>query len=557
MNSRQQLAQLGANLARLGARRLAILAVVGLSVVAAVSAAAFYLGRPAMQPIYTGLSAQDVTRMTSALAEAGIPFDVNEPRTAVLVPFGMTARARTLLAQKGLPASARAGYELFDQMGSMGLTSFMQEVTRVRALEGEIARTIQALDGVSAARVHLVLPDAGGLRRERREPSASVLVRTDERWQAATAQAVRHIVAAAVPGMRIEHVSLASTDGRVLATGGDERSLGTHKLADLERSMAAEIEQRAGRTLTSALGAGNFTISATVRLDVDRQQVNETVYDPKSRVERSVRVVKQSGSSEDGGGRSNVGVEANLPREDAGQGDIEKRRQREDRREELINYELNTKTVQTVREGYRLQDLAIAVVVSRKHLAGSVGPNAAPEAIQARLDDLRRLVAAAAGASDGRKDRIEISAADFSDGEGALQPLPGPGFLDHLAMNTGNAINAAALLGVVFLVVWFGVRPATRILEQPPQSLATADTVAPALTRDAAPGLPAPAVPAGASAGPAASQPAPETGPGARLPIARGGRGAVIRERLDGLVEADAAEVTKVFKQWIAEAKGA
>ena len=97
----------------------------------------------------------------------------------MLVRYGQTAQARMLLAEKGLPTSAKAGYELFDKMGSMGLTSFMQEVTRVRALEGEIARTIQAMKGVKAARVHIVLADTGSFRRGRQTPSASVIVRTE------------------------------------------------------------------------------------------------------------------------------------------------------------------------------------------------------------------------------------------------------------------------------------------------------------------------------------------------------------------------------------------
>ena len=97
----------------------------------------------------------------------------------MLVRYGQTAQARMLLAEKGLPSSANAGYELFDKLGSIGLTSFMQEVTRVRALEGEIARTIQAMKGVKAARVHIVLPDSGSFRRSRQPPSASVIMRTE------------------------------------------------------------------------------------------------------------------------------------------------------------------------------------------------------------------------------------------------------------------------------------------------------------------------------------------------------------------------------------------
>ena len=120
-----------------------------------------------------------MTRIGAALNEAGIPFDVNADGSAVLVRYGQTATARMLLAEKGLPQSANAGYELFDRMGSFGLTSFMQEVTRVRVLEGEIARTIQSLNGVKAARVHIVVPEEGSFRRAQHPPSASVVIRTD------------------------------------------------------------------------------------------------------------------------------------------------------------------------------------------------------------------------------------------------------------------------------------------------------------------------------------------------------------------------------------------
>jgi len=552
MPSSDQFSRLLSGLAALGMRRLVLLGLVGLSVMAAVVTAAVHLGRPAMQPIYTGLSAQDVSRITAALAEAGIPFDVNEQRSAVMVSFGQTARARSLLAQKGLPNSSRAGYELFDQMGSIGLTSFMQEVTRVRALEGEIARTIQALDGVGAARVHLVLADPGSFRRERRDPSASVLLRLDERWQNSAAQAVRHIVASAVPGMKIEQVNVAATDGRLLASGGDELTLGTAKHAEMERSMAVELEQRASRTLSAVLGPGNYQVSATVRLDVDRQQVNETVFDPKSRIERSVRTVKQSGQSEDSGSKPAVGVVANLPKEESAQADGEKRRQREDRREELVNYELNTKTTQTVREGYRVKRQAIAVVISRKHLAESLGGAATPEAQEARLTELKRLVAAATGASAEREDLVEIAAVDLT-GSDALAPVPGPGIKDYLMMNAGTAMNALAMLGVVFLVVWFGLRPMTRVLsEQSAIALEGAGAGAAALEdRMGGTEFPAIAPPQGALAG-ALTDGAQE---GGLQQLPRRKNNVAMREKLEALVESDSAEVTKVLKGWMQSAK--
>lgn len=563
MPTSQQLSQLVQNILSLGPRRISVLAAIGVAVMAAVGAAAYYLGRPAMQPIYTGLSAQDVSLITAALSEAGVPFDVNEQRSSVMVPFGLTTRARTLLAQKGLPASSRAGYELFDQLGSIGLTSFMQEITRVRALEGEIARTIQALDGVAAARVHIVLPDPGSFRRDRRDPSGSVLLRLNERWQAASAQAVRQIVAAAIPGMKIEQVSVTSTDGRVLASGGDERNMGNLKLSEMERAMANDLEQRAGRTLASAVGEGNFQVSVSVRLDVDREQVNETVYDPKSRVERSVKIIKQSGSTEDGGSKPTVGVEANLPTGDQNQSEGDKRRQREDRREELVNYELNTKTKQLVREGYRVEQLAIATVINRKQLVEQAGGNASKADVDARLEDLKRLIAASTGAKLDQKDRLEISAVDFPGDGKALAPVQGPGLMDYLMMNIGTGINALALLGVVFVVVWLGMRPAARILQEQPKALTAEAASNGSIASNAGLGLPAPdfgAMGAGNGVGGDLNgfgfdgngfdMPAPALS-------SRKAQSNAIRERLSAIVEENDESVTRVLKSWMQEAKEA
>ena len=209
----EQLERLWRSLVALGARRLMAMAVVGLTVFATVGVGSYYLSRPQLETLYSGLTAQDVNRIGAALNEAGIDFDVNSQGTSVLVRYGQTAQARMLLAEKGLPSSANAGYELFDKLGSMGLTSFMQEITRVRALEGEIARTIQAMKGVKAARVHLVLPDAGSFRRTRQSPSASVIVRTESAGDFASAPAIRHLVAAAVPGLTVDQVTVLNTDG--------------------------------------------------------------------------------------------------------------------------------------------------------------------------------------------------------------------------------------------------------------------------------------------------------------------------------------------------------
>ena len=179
MDALAQARRLFDNLMALGVKRLTALALVGFSVFALTGFAGFYLSRPTMETLYSGLDREDVIGIGTALREAGIGFDVSSDGATVLVPVGQTAQARMTLAEKGLPHSGSVGNELYDKLGSLGLTSFMQEVTRVRAIEGELARTVQMMRGVKAARVHIVLGDEGSFRRERQPPSASVIIRTD------------------------------------------------------------------------------------------------------------------------------------------------------------------------------------------------------------------------------------------------------------------------------------------------------------------------------------------------------------------------------------------
>ena len=467
MIGREQLERLWRSLMALGARRLATLGLVGLVVFATVGLGSYYLSRPQLEAIYTGLSPQDVSRIGAALKEAGIAFDVNSQGTAVLVRYGQTAQARMLLAEKGLPSSASAGYELFDKLGSMGLTSFMQEITRVRALEGEIARTIQVMKGVKAARVHIVLQDTASFRRSRQAPSASVIVRTESAGDFSSAQAIRHLVAAAVPGLTIDQVTVLNTDGTILASGGESASAAPGKMVSLEKTFSKELQDNIAKTLAPYLGLGNFEISVAARLNTDKRQTNETAYNPESRVERSVRVVKETGSQQNSANRTAVGAEQNVPAEQQGTNGGDQSKRTNERREELTNYEVGTKTTSTVSEGYRLESLTVAVVVNRKRLVAALGDNASPDAVDKQLKEVERLVASAAGIDTKRGDRVSVAALEFIDSGHALEPVPSIGMVEHLLRHTGTFVNAVAMVAMTVLLIWFGVRPAMRAILEP------------------------------------------------------------------------------------------
>ena len=458
MFGREQLQRLTASLASLGTKRLAALGLIGFVVFAGVGLGSYYLSRPDMETLYGGLSPQDMTRVGAALREAGVTFDVSSDGAKILVPRGQTAQARMLLAEKGLPGSSGTGYELFDKLGTMGLTSFMQEVTRVRALEGEIARTIQTMKGIKAARVHIVMPDAASLRRNTQSPTASVVIRSETAGDFSASEAIRHLVAAAVPGLSIDQVKVMSTDGTVLAAG-DGVNPTPAKMLSLEKSVSRDLQDNVRMTLAPYFGLGNFQISVAARLNLDKRQTSETNFDPESRVERSIRTIRETGSSQNAGNRSAVGVEQNLPAEQPNQGQGDQSRKQNDRREEIRNFEVNSRTQQTVSEGYRIDGLTVAVVVNRKRLNALIGENPTQEAIDARLKEVERLVSTAAGLDAKRGDRVSVAAVDFVQGPDALEPVASFGIVDQLMQHMGTAIKALAIIVATFLLVWFGLRP--------------------------------------------------------------------------------------------------
>ncbi|AMN53363.1 flagellar M-ring protein FliF [Roseibium algicola] len=464
MPGREHAEKLWANLMELGVRRLVALALIGLATIATVGAGAYYLSRPEQTVLYTGLDGEDVTRIGSALRDAGIPFDINSEGTAVMVSHAQTAKARMLLAEKGLPRGANSGYELFDELGSLGLTSFMQEVTRVRALEGELARTIQLMKGIRAARVHIVLPEKGSFRRDQQPPSASVVIRSDVPDDVRTADAIRHLVAAGVPGMQADKVTVLDTSGGILAAGQDPTKASAGQLASLETAVSSRIQENIRKTLTPYLGLDNFEVSVAAELNTDRKTIAETIFDPDSRTERSIRTIRENENAQNSSVSAPTTVEQNLPEEDVSADNGERSSEENERREETVNYEISSKRIETSQDGYRVDRLSIAVLVDKSRLAQSLGGEPTQAQLDEQLTEIEALVASSAGIEKERGDLVKVAVVDFIDGGRAMEPIPPISITEYLMRQSGNIINALAILTVSMLVIWFGLRPAVAAL---------------------------------------------------------------------------------------------
>jgi flagellar M-ring protein FliF len=467
MNLLNQLTAILKNLSALGTGRLIALGIVGAVSLLVIMVGTYYVNKPTYETLYVGLEKTDLNQISLALAEDGMSFEVGTDGASISVPVGQTGKARLLLADRGLPSSANAGYELFDNVGSLGLTSFMQEVTRVRALEGEIARTIQTINGVSSARVHIVMADRGSFRQQEQKPSASVMIRASQATGRQAAASIRHLVAAAVPGLSIDDVTILDSAGQLLASGDDPSNSTLNRSLNIEQNVQMELENKIDNALAPFLGMDNFRTSVTAKLNTDAQQIQETTFDPESKVERSVRVTKEDQKSEQVNADQATTVEQNVPQGNDSTSTGPKSSDSNQKKEEQTNYEINTKTVATVRNGYTVDKLSVAVVINKGRVAKLIGEPFEQAKYDAFLAEMQKIVTSAAGVDSVRGDVVNVSSIDFLENQLLQDELAGESFMDVFMRNMGSMINAGAFVLVAFLIVWLGFRPLIKAIGGP------------------------------------------------------------------------------------------
>lgn len=530
MSAIEELRKIAVSIGGLGARRLWQLGLVGVAVLATVGLASYMATRPPFEVLYSGLDAQDLARVTGVLRETNVAFDISADGSTLLVENGQASRARMVLAERGLPRSASAGNELFDKLGSLGLTSFMQEVTRIRALEGELARSIQTMQGVRAARVHIAQQEEGGFRRGKQAASASVIVRLSSSAERGLAQAIRRLVASATPGLAVDAVTVLNADGTVLASGGDGEMAGPLNALSVEKALTSALQDNIRQTLAPVVGVRNLNVSVALRLNTDKRQVNETIYNPESRVERSTRVIKENQAAQNSNGQAPTSIERNIPNDKA-KGDGKVSNEQNDKKEELTNYEISSKSVQTIGTSYAIERLNVAVLINRSALL-SKSDDKATASLDQRLKELTELAATAAGLAKERGDTIKLSAIEFSDFGADMAPVGEPSMLAIAARQIGAIFNALSVVAVA--IVAGGV--AMRFLKQNvPPAVGPDLLIADESVRE----LPA------STSGDVGS-PIETSGP-----IESQRKRA--QRRLESLVEADGEQAAQVIKGWLAE----
>lgn len=541
-----------AQLRALGPRRLGAMAAVGAVLLGMLAWMVLRAGQPTMGLLYGELEARDAAQVVANLDRQRVPYRIAGGGTQILVPEEMVPRLRLTLAREGLPNGGTTGYELFDRSESLTTTPFQQDVNRLRALEGEIVRSIRTLSGVRAARVHLVLPRREAFLRERGEAQASVVLTMQgaQRLDREGVQAVLHLVATAVPGLRPQNVSIVDSRGELLARGGQALAgpAAAQSQDEMRRAQELRITRSVEEMLERTLGAGRVRVEANVDLDFDRVQTTEERFDPDNQVPRSTSTTNESSR---GGDNAPTTVQNNLPGADAGGGSGSQTN--ESRSEETVNYEIGRTTRNIVREHPVTRRLSVAVLVD-----GVWEPqqNAAPRFRDRTPEELQRLtslVRSAVGFNEQRGDRVEVVSLRFAEPpEGPAAAEPGifglpitPAMFGRLSETLVFAL--VALLAILLIGRPIAKRLAVGITGRPALAGAAAGTAAGAI-----------AGPGGAAAlegGGMAALPPGEEGSADNLVFLRNVEGQVrftAIAKLHELVEKNPDQTLAVLRSWMA-----
>jgi flagellar M-ring protein FliF len=430
-------------------------------VAALVFGVVFRMGGEDNSLLFSGLDLKEAGEITAKLDQAGIKYQLTGDGSTVMVPRSKVLGARMMLSADGLPTRGSVGYEIFDKSDALGATQFMQNLNRLRALEGELARSIASLDGVASARVHLVLPERQLFERDTQQPTASIVLKLNRDSLApGEVRAIRNLVASATPGLSPSKVTILDEGGNLLAAAQAEGDAGAGEMADSQQSAAEErIRHTVQNIVEGIVGPGAARVQVTAELDLNKVQQASETFDPEGRVVRSTQTVSDSSKQQEKTGGGGASASNNVPgggASSSGGADANSN----ERTEETTNYEISKTTKTEVIESGRVRRLSVAVAVDGVLTPPKDGKGEptwaarSPEEVQ----HITALVRAAVGYDESRGDKVEVVATKFARPAVAGTEAAKPGLLDFKSgdLMRGAEIGAALIAALALIIFVMG-----------------------------------------------------------------------------------------------------
>lgn len=433
-----------------------------------IGAMVYYGSQPTYAVLFTDLKPTDAQTMVEKLKAQNVPYTLTNGSTTISVPQDRVPELRIQMASEGAISGGHVGFDLFDKT-SFGATDFAQQVNYRRAIEGELAKTLEAMDEVETARVHIT-PKRESVFTEKEEgakASVVVKVRQNKELSAERSNAIVSLVSSSIEGLEPTGVSLMDTSGRLLVAAGQNRP---GNLADagafqsqLESKRKFEGEQAARLIALIEPVVGPNRVRADVAADIDFSQFeqSEEKFDPKSQVVRSQQVgqeIRNNPASQVNapvGARSNNPATAPTPLQPTSAAAAATADQRNT---STVNYEIDKTVRKTVSGGGRVNKLNVSVVVDHKLVEGVEVARTAEEITQ-----IQNLVSAAVGVDAARGDTVVVQTMAFS--KPPAEPEAASSFLDKNRALVPTFVKYGALVLVAILLLIFVVRPARKALK--------------------------------------------------------------------------------------------
>ena len=428
-------------------------------------------GRSRVGVLAADLDQPALRQLITELTNRKIQFR-QEGNQILVADSDMTA-ARNLLTASGFGQEGITGYEIFDRGTDFAVTEFDQQVKLTRALEGELARTIVSVRGISHARVHLVLPRREPFAHERQRAQASVMLKLAGRGTLSdeAVQSVVNLVAASVPGLRPQDITVVDSNLHLLVRAGDGKDPGAQSQTEdeLRRKTESRLAQAVELMLERSLGPGHVHAEAAIRMNFDRVNETQEKYDPDGSVVRSTQSVTSNNKTTDKSG--SVSVQNNLPNADAGAAVTGSQ---EGRQEETTNYEIGKTVRAIVHDQPMVERITLAVMVDGVMEPGADGKPSWKARDQAELERIEKLVRSAAGLDEKRGDRLDVVSMPFVSAMEVADTAPAP----RPAQGNGDLITLIQM--IAFGTVGFGIiiltaRSILAALNKPPAMIAVPD----------------------------------------------------------------------------------
>lgn len=450
-----------------GVGRLAAMLGVGAGVVAVLVALVMFMGKEPNELLYSNLDLKEASQVTQALDQAGIKYQTKGDGSTIMVARDKVASARLMVAGKGLVSSGSIGYEIFDGNNALGQTDFVQQLNRQRALQGELERTIKAMQGVNSVRVHLVLPKRQLFEEDAEQPSAAVTIGVGAREPSSEmVRAIQNLVSSSVPNMKAEKVAVIDQHGKTLSAPSDD-SLAGKEAEDRRTEAEARIAKTVKDMIEGVLGPGKARVNVTADLDLNRVTTQEEKFDPDGQVVRSESTNEQGNSETKNDDTSGVTATSNVPGQGGANG-FQQLGSRSNANESVTNYEISKSVTTTVREPGTIRKVAVAVAIDgvtappgKDGKPGAYTPRTAQEIAQ-----IEELVKTAVGFDAQRGDQVKVTNIKFPQPED--QGLEKQGLLAGFDKNDIMRFAELGVLGVVaLLILLFAVRPFINNLSTP------------------------------------------------------------------------------------------